>query len=396
MTETSALIVAAGRGVRAGAGDAPKQYRSVGGTAVLRRTIDRFLAHPRISRVLVVIAGGDAERYASIAPQHDHLMAPVNGGATRQASVRAGLERFGQEPPGYILIHDAARPFASPALIGRVVDALQDNAAVVPTLAVADTVKSVDADGRIVGTVPREGLRTVATPQGFHFGTIVEAHNAALAAGQEFTDDAGIVEWTGQAVHAVEGDPANIKLTTSADIEAADRRLRGDEALLLGDVRVGTGYDVHAFGPGAEVMLGGVAIAHTRGVIGHSDADVALHALTDAELGAIAEGDIGDHFPPSDPQWKGASSDRFLRFAAERVRARGGVIGNLDLVIITQAPKIAPHRDAMRARIAEICGISPGRVGVKATTNENLGFIGRGEGIGAMATATVRLPFGSD
>ena len=248
----------------------------------------------------------------------------------------------------------------------------------------------------MTATIPRDGVQAAETPQGFRFSAILAAHEAAAEVGTVFTDDAGIAEWAGIPVKVVPGDAGNIKLTSAEDIAAADRRLVGDAALALGDIRVGTGYDVHAFGPGNEVMLGGVAIAHTRGVIGHSDGDVALHALTDAVLGAIADGDIGMHFPPSDPQWKGASSDRFLRFAADRVAARGGRIAHLDVAIVTEAPRIAGHRDAIRARIAAICGISPDRVGVKATTNENLGFIGRGEGLAAYATATIRLPFGPE
>jgi 2-C-methyl-D-erythritol 4-phosphate cytidylyltransferase/2-C-methyl-D-erythritol 2,4-cyclodiphosphate synthase len=236
-------------------------------------------------------------------------------------------------------------------------------------------------------------VQAAETPQGFAYAAILAAHEKAAAAGATFTDDAGVAEWAGIPVRVVPGETGNVKLTSPEDIVAADRRILADTALALGDIRVGTGYDVHAFGPGNEVMLGGVAIPHTRGVVGHSDGDVALHALTDAVLGAIADGDIGHHFPPSDPQWKGASSDRFLRFAAERVAARGGGIANLDVAIVTEGPRISGHRDAIRSRIASICGISPDRVGVKATTNENLGFIGRGEGLAAYATATVRLPF---
>jgi 2-C-methyl-D-erythritol 4-phosphate cytidylyltransferase/2-C-methyl-D-erythritol 2,4-cyclodiphosphate synthase len=266
---------------------------------------------------------------------------------------------------------------------------------VVPTLPVSSTLKAVDADGRVTATVPRDRLHAAETPQGFRFAAILDAHRKAAAEGRDFTDDAAVAEWAGIPVRTVPGDPANIKLTTAADIIAADRRLAGEAALKLGDIRVGNGYDVHALGPGGQVMLGGIAIPHALGLVGHSDADVALHALTDAVLGAIAEGDIGAHFPPSDPQWRGASSDRFLADAVRRVAARGGVIAHLDLTIIAEAPKIGPHRAAMRQRIAEICGIAVDRVAVKATTNEGLGFIGRGEGIAAHATATIRLPFGA-
>jgi 2-C-methyl-D-erythritol 4-phosphate cytidylyltransferase/2-C-methyl-D-erythritol 2,4-cyclodiphosphate synthase len=259
---------------------------------------------------------------------------------------------------------------------------------------VANTLKSVDDEGSVTMTVSRDGLFAAETPQGFRFAAIRAAHEQAASAGLSFTDDAAIAEWAGIAVKVVPGEPANIKLTTAADIVDADRRIAGETALARGDIRVGTGFDVHAFGPGTHVTLGGVAVSHTHGLVGHSDADVALHALTDAILGALAEDDIGVHFPPSDPQWRGTSSDRFLAFAVERVAARGGTIAHLDLVIAAEAPKIAPHRQAMRERIAGICGIRVDRVAVKATTTEGLGFVGRGEGIAATATATIRLPFG--
>jgi 2-C-methyl-D-erythritol 4-phosphate cytidylyltransferase/2-C-methyl-D-erythritol 2,4-cyclodiphosphate synthase len=395
MPETIAVIVAAGRGVRAG-GDIPKQYRSIGGTPMLRRSIDIFLSHPVVDRVLVVVAPDD-RAYADVAPQNrDRVLPAVMGGESRQGSVLAGLRALSARNPARVLIHDAARPFASPSLIGRVAAALDTARAVIPALPVPATLKAVDTDGVVTATIPRDGVQAAETPQGFIFPAILAAHEEAASAGAAFTDDAGVAEWAGIPVRVVAGEAGNIKLTTAEDIVAADRRLLADAALALGDIRVGTGYDVHAFGPGNDVMLGGVAIPHTRGVVGHSDGDVALHALTDAVLGAISDGDIGFHFPPSNPAWKGASSDRFLRFAAERVADRGGRIAHLDVAIIAEAPRIAPHRDAMRARIAEICGISPDRVGVKATTNENLGFIGRGEGLAAYASATVRLPFGID
>jgi 2-C-methyl-D-erythritol 4-phosphate cytidylyltransferase / 2-C-methyl-D-erythritol 2,4-cyclodiphosphate synthase len=272
-----------------------------------------------------------------------------------------------------------------------VVARLATEIAVVPALPVTSTLKRVDRD-RVIGTVLREGVRAAETPQGFAFDAILAAHRRAADQGRFATDDAALVEWMGQQVAVVAGDPANVKLTTAEDIAAARRRFSIDEALRVSDVRVGAGIDVHAFGEGRQVMLGGVAIPHTHGLVGHSDADVVLHALTDAILGALAEGDIGVHFPPSDPQWKGASSDRFLAAAAERVKARGGIVAHLDVAIVSEAPRIGPHRDAMRARIAAICGIGIDRVSVKAGTNEKLGFIGRGEGIAAYATATVRLP----
>lgn len=392
MPGTAALIVAAGRGMRAG-GQIPKQYRTIGGIPVLRRSIDAFLSHPDVDWVQVVIAPDDSI-YADVAPQNDEaLLAPVTGGATRQESVRLGLRALAATAPDRVLIHDAARPFVPAAVIARVVAALDGAEAVIPALPVPATLKAVDADGWVTGTVPRAGLQAAETPQGFRFQVILEAHDKAVTAGDDFTDDAAVAEWAGIPVRIVAGDAANLKLTTSEDIAMADRRELAEAALALGDIRVGTGYDVHAFGPGGEVMLGGVAIPHTRGVVGHSDGDVGLHALTDAILGALAEGDIGFHFPNSDPEWKGAASERFLRFAAERVAARGGRIAHLDLAVITEGPRLSEHRDAMRHRIAEICGITPDRVGVKATTNENLGFIGRGEGLAAYASATIRLPF---
>ena len=392
---TAALIVAAGRGIRAGSGNVPKQYLPLAGTPILARTLATFLAHPAIDRVMVVIGDGDGEIYRSIAPQHDKLMAPVTGGDTRQDSVRNGLAVLAATRAARVLIHDAARPFASPALVGRVVAALGTADAVVPTVPVASTLKRVDATGHVMATVPRDQLQAAETPQGFAFDAILAAHNKARDTAHAFTDDAAVAEWAGMAVVAVPGEPGNIKLTTAHDIEAAERRLTAEAALALGDVRTGIGYDIHAFGPGFEVILGGVAVPHSRGLVGHSDADVVLHALTDAVLGAIGDGDIGQHFPPSDPQWKGASSDRFLADAAARVARRGGTIAHLDVALVTEGPKVAPYREAIRARIAAIAGIAVERVGFKATTSEGLGFIGRREGIAAHAVATVRLPFGS-
>ncbi len=376
-------------------GGVPKQYQPLAGRTILARTLATFLDHPAVDRVLVVIGADDAAIYRSVAPQHDHLMAPVTGGETRQDSVRNGLAALAGVHPARVLIHDAARPFATPGLIGRVVAALDGADAVVPAVPVANTLKQVDAAGRVVATVPRDGLQAAETPQGFAFDAILAAHNKAQAAGQQFTDDAAVAEWAGLPVVAVPGDPGNVKLTTAHDIAEANRRLTAEAALALGDVRVGLGYDIHAFGPGFQVMLGGVAVPYRRGLIGHSDADVVLHALTDAVLGALGDGDIGEHFPPSDPQWAGVSSDRFLADAVARLTARGGVISHLDVSLVAERPKLAPYREAMRARIAEICGIAIDRVGVKATTSEGLGFIGRSEGISAQAVATIRLPFGS-
>jgi len=383
----AAVVVAAGRGLRAG-GDQPKQYRMVGGQPVIRPSLATLAGHPGIGAVQPVIHPEDVPRFEA-ASAGLALLPPVFGGATRQASVRAGLEALASRKPELVLVHDAARPFASPALIERAMAAAKSGAAV-PVLPVVDTVKSIDAAGAITGTIDREQLRVVQTPQAFRFDLLLDAHRRAAAGGREdFTDDAALAEWAGLKVTTFEGEAGNVKLTTSEDFARAEAA----QMAALGDVRTGFGFDVHQFADGDHVWLGGVRIAHKRGVTGHSDADVVLHALVDAILGALSEGDIGVHFPPSDPQWRGASSDRFLAFAVERVKARGGRIAHLDATIVCEAPRIGPHRDAMRARIGEIAGIPAGRVGVKATTSEKLGFTGRGEGIAAFANATIRLPW---
>jgi len=389
MTDTiAAVVVAGGRGLRAG-GDVPKQYREIAGEPVIRPALATFLNHPQIGAVQPVIHPQDEEAFRAATASLTKLLPPVWGGATRQASVRAGLEAFAASAPAIVLIHDAARPFLTEALIGRAIVAAKQNGAAVPGIAVADTVKKIDAAAHVTETLDRSQLRMVQTPQAFAFDLIMAAHRRAAAAGRDdFSDDAALAEWAGHRVSVFEGEAGNVKLTTNDDFARAEI-LRS----ALADVRTGNGFDVHAFADGDHVMLGGVRIPHSRGVTGHSDADVALHALVDAILGALAEGDIGQHFPPSDPQWKGAASDRFLAFACERVRARGGMIANLDVTIVCEAPRVSPHRDAMRARIAAIAGVSLGRVAIKATTSEKLGFTGRGEGIVAMATATLRLPW---
>jgi 2-C-methyl-D-erythritol 4-phosphate cytidylyltransferase/2-C-methyl-D-erythritol 2,4-cyclodiphosphate synthase len=386
----AAVVVAGGRGLRAGT-PIPKQYRLLAGTPVIRSSLALFAGHGEIDAVQPVIHGDDTERFAGATAGLD-LLPAVHGGATRQGSVRAGLEALAPLAPDIVLIHDAARPFASPALVSRAVAAAREAKAAVPALNVTDTIKKVDPAGRVTETLDRSRLVTVQTPQAFHYPVLREAHRRAAEAGREdFTDDAALAEWAGIGVAVFEGEARNIKLTTEEDFARAEaERLAG-----LADTRIGSGFDVHAFGDGDHVMLGGVRIPHTRGVIGHSDADVALHALTDAVLGALADGDIGQHFPPSDPQWRGVSSDRFLAFACERVRGRGGSIAHLDVTIVCEAPRVGPHRDAMRARIAAIAGIGLDRVAVKATTSERLGFTGRGEGLVAMATATIRLPGGA-
>jgi 2-C-methyl-D-erythritol 4-phosphate cytidylyltransferase / 2-C-methyl-D-erythritol 2,4-cyclodiphosphate synthase len=384
--EVAVVVVAAGRGSRVG-GPAPKQYRAVHGAPVISHTLRLFATHPQIGMVQPVIHRDDIARFGAAAAGLT-LREPVFGGATRQSSVRAGLEALEQDRPRIVLVHDAARPFASPALISRAITAGEGGAAI-PGLAPTDTFKKVDAAGHVVDTIDRDSLRAVQTPQAFDFEALLAAHRRALAAGRDdFTDDAALAEWAGMTVSVFEGESSNIKLTREEDFAGIAAR----EIAALGDIRTATGYDVHSLGDGDHVWLAGVRIPHDRGLTGHSDADAPLHALVDAILGALADGDIGSHFPPGDPKWKGASSDRFLAFAAERVRKRGGRIAHLDITIICEAPRIGPHRDAMRARIAAVAGVDLDRVAVKATTNEKLGFIGRSEGIAAMATATIRLP----
>ena len=387
MSNCVALVVAAGRGSRSGEG-IPKQYRSLAGQSALYRSLKLLTEIPGLKAVQVVIHPDDQELYQNVAGSFE-LPPPVFGGSTRQESVLAGLVALEAANPDYVLIHDAARAFATPDLIRRAIEAGKKAGAAVPALPVIDTIKVVDAAGVILRTVDRNELRAVQTPQAFAFGLLLDAHRRAQREGRnDFSDDGALVEWAGLPVSTFPGEQTNIKLTTPDDFMRAEAMLRDD----LSDIRTGMGFDVHQFGPGDHVTLGGVRIPHDHGLSGHSDADVVLHALVDAILGALADGDIGAHFPPSDPQWRGASSDRFLKFAVDRLKARGGIIANLDITVVSEAPKIGPNRDAMRARIAEIAGITPDRVGVKATTNEGMGFIGRREGIVAYAMATIRLP----
>jgi 2-C-methyl-D-erythritol 4-phosphate cytidylyltransferase/2-C-methyl-D-erythritol 2,4-cyclodiphosphate synthase len=386
----AAIVVAAGRGQRAGSGP-PKQYRLLGGEPVLRRSLRLFAAHPAIETIQTVINPDDAADYRTASAGIAKLSLPVAGGATRQSSVRAGLSALEPAAPEIVIIHDAARPLATPALVDRALAAVRTAGAAVPALPLTDTIKRVDAAGRVSETLDRASLRAIQTPQVFSFKPLFEAHRRAAAAGREdFPDDASLAEWAGLRVTTFPGELGNLKLTDAGDFT----RALAIEGAALADIRTGTGFDVHAFGPGDHVMLGGVKIPHAQGLVGHSDADVLLHAITDAILGAIAEGDIGLHFPPSDPKWRGASSDRFLTHAASLVRARSGKVAHLDATILCEAPRIGPHAEAIRARVAAIAEIEASRVSVKATTTESLGFLGRGEGIAAMATATVRLPWG--
>jgi len=384
----AAVIVAAGRGLRAG-GNLPKQYRELAGEPVIRSSLSLFAWHGQIGAVQAVIHPDDRPSYDAAA-KGLRLLPPVPGGASRQESVRAGLEALSVRAPDIVLIHDAARPFCSTELVSRAIAACGETGAAIPALEVTDTIKRVDSDGHVAGTIDRAQLRAVQTPQAFKFAALLAAHQRAAKEGRDdFTDDAALAEWAGIKVATFAGESGNVKLTTDEDFAKAESRRIAN----LADLRLGNGFDVHAFGDGDHVWLGGVKIPHDRGLTGHSDADVALHALVDAILGALADGDIGKHFSPNDPRWRGASSDQFLTFAVDRVTKRGGKIAHLDLTIVCEEPRIGPHRDAIRKRIADIAEMSIDRVAVKATTSEQLGFTGRREGIVAMATATVRLPW---
>ncbi|UYN97753.1 MAG: bifunctional 2-C-methyl-D-erythritol 4-phosphate cytidylyltransferase/2-C-methyl-D-erythritol 2,4-cyclodiphosphate synthase [Enhydrobacter sp.] len=386
MTRCAALIVAAGRGSRFG-GPLPKQYALLRGEPVLRHTIRALRAAVGIADVHVVIATGD-ERLFEAATADLGLPPPVIGGSTRQQSVLNGLLRLADDPPDLVAIHDAARPFVRPQDIAACLAAAAAPAVdgAVLGVPVADTLKRASPQGAVVATVPRVHLWRAQTPQIFRFGPLLDAHRqVAHLAGDEasaLTDDAAVAEHAGLKLVMVAGSDDNRKITTAEDLERSSTM----------ESRTAFGFDVHGFAPGNTVMLGGIAIPHDCSLAGHSDADVALHALTDAILGTIGAGDIGQHFPPSDPQWRGVSSDRFLRHAVGLVQARGGRIVHLDLTLVCEAPRIGPHRPAMTARIAAIAGIAPARVSVKATTTEGLGFTGRREGIAAQAVATVELP----
>jgi len=373
---TVALIMAAGSGSRAG-GAVAKQYAAIGGRAMLAHAHDAFARHPAIDAVVVVVAPGAEAQTRAILGDEVTL---VTGGATRRDSVACGLASVAAE---YVLIHDAARPLVQAAVIDRVVAALARHDGATPVLPVADTLAR-DADDALGDVVPRAGLVRIQTPQGFRVDRLRAAHTA-WPADEEATDDAQMVRRLGGTVALVQGDPMLEKVTHPEDFATA-------EARLAFETRSASGFDVHRLEAGEELWLGGVLIPHDKGLSGHSDADVALHALTDALLGTIAAGDIGTHFPPSDPKWRGADSARFLRHAADLVAERGGRIDFVDLTIICEAPKIGPHREAIRARIGDLLGLAADRVSIKATTTERLGFTGRGEGIAAQAMATVSVP----
>lgn len=382
-----ALVLAAGSARRL-AGPVPKQYLPLAGKPLLRYNVEALAAHPAVSQTTVVIRDADRDIYNRAVADLKRLTSPIIGGDERQRSALNGLEALAPAAPDRVLIHDAARPFLSVALIDRLIRALDRADGAIPALPVTDTLKRAQ-DGAVLATVPRADLWRAQTPQAFRFDAILQAHRAHADA--KMTDDAAIAEAAGLSVALVAGDEDNIKVTTAADVARAERILASQRPAPL-DVRVGGGFDVHRFGPGQGVIVCGIAIPHDRGLIGHSDADVGLHALTDAVLGAIGAGDIGQHFPPDDPRWADASSDHFLGHAARLVRERGGRIAHVDLTLICEAPRLGPHRAAMIARVAEILTLRPDRVSIKATTTERLGFTGRGEGIAAQALATLHLP----
>lgn len=380
MSKSVALIVAAGRGHRFG-GEMPKQYTQLDGAPVLRHTVMAFLSHPKIDHVRVVIHPDDMDLYEA-ATEGLGLKTPIFGGEERQDSVRLGLQQIADDAPDFVLIHDGARPYISADVISRVLDALGSAAGAIPTLPLTDTIKRV-IDGKIVATEDRFELWRAQTPQGFRYSDILNAH--LKLTGQSLTDDAAICEAVGLTVVRVDGDDKNVKITTLSDIQASDN---GE---IFKETRSGIGFDVHRFADGDHVVLCGVKIAHTHSLEGHSDADVALHALTDALLGAVGEDDIGHFFPPSDEQWRGVASDQFVSHAVKLIDSKGGRIVNVDITMMCEAPKVGPYRLLMRERVATILKISPSRVNVKATTTEKLGFTGRGEGIAAQAIANVEI-----
>ncbi len=380
MTQTAALIVGAGRGHRFG-GDMPKQYQPLNGEPVLRHTLRAFINHPDINAVQAVIHPDDLELFEHAARGFE-LLAPVWGGESRQDSVRLGLLHLKETSPDQVLIHDAARPFVDADLISLVTGALRAHPGAIPALPVTDTLKR-GHNRKIDKTVPHEGLWRAQTPQGFKFKAILKAHQSL--AGQSLTDDATVGEHAGIEVVIVEGSEDNVKITTKKDLERTQAPQSATQ------FRTGYGYDVHAFGDGNHVVLCGVQIPHSQSLIGHSDADVALHAVTDALLGAIGAGDIGEHFPPNNLKWRETASDQFVRHAVSLIEKCGGRVVNVDVTLVCQAPKIGPYREAMCKRLTEILNIAKGQVSVKATTTEGLGFTGRNEGIAAHAITSVSL-----
>jgi 2-C-methyl-D-erythritol 4-phosphate cytidylyltransferase / 2-C-methyl-D-erythritol 2,4-cyclodiphosphate synthase len=382
MSGCVALIVGAGRGKRFG-GETPKQYLDLAGQPVVRRTVRAFLDHPGVDAICPVIHPDDRDLFEAAVTGLDGVLAPVNGGASRQDSVRLGLDSLSDLAPDKVLIHDSVRPFVDKSLISRVLSALDKGPGAVPALPVVDTLKR-GRNGVVEETLPRESLWRAQTPQGFRYRDILSAHHQM--AGSELTDDAAVAEKAALLVAIVPGSEENIKVTTPEDLTRAERKLSGSF-----ETRVGYGFDVHRFCPGDQVMLCGISVPFEAGLEGHSDADVGLHAMTDAIMGAIGAGDIGSHFPPEKSEWRNAPSDIFLRKAGELVAAHGGRIINLDVTLVCEKPKISPHRDAMVRRVAEILELEEGRVSIKGTTTERLGFTGRGEGIAAQAVATIQM-----
>ena len=381
MSRIALLIVAAGSGTRAG-GDVPKQYQLLAGAAVLRRSFDAFAYRTDIAATQIVIGSGHEDLFRK-ATNGLKLLAPVAGADTRSHSVFHGLQALSVQKPDFVLIHDAARPLVSRALIDRVIAALENGAdAAIPLLPVADTLKMRN-EGQWK-TIPRDGLLRAQTPQGFRFDAILAAHRKF--GHESVTDDMAMAELAGMTIEAVAGEERNLKITTQDDMAFAENLLGGSA-----EFRTGMGFDAHRFVAGDHVWLCGVKIAHDRTLEGHSDADAGLHALTDALLGAIGAGDIGQHFPPSDPKWRGANSAQFLEHAMDLLRAKGGMLANADVTLICERPKIGPHREAMRARIAEILNVDTSRISVKATTTEGMGFTGRNEGLAAQAVVTIRM-----
>lgn len=390
----TAIIVAGGKGTRFG-DNCPKQYHNIGFTSVLAATLNAFLAHDQIDQIVIVIGKDDLK----IALDHIHSVENPNnkpihttyGGETRQLSVFSGLKYVSQNLKcSYVLIHDAVRPYLQADLISRAVESCKKHQAAIPAIPVTDTIKIIDESGYVSSTPDRSTLKAVQTPQSFSFELILKAHQSAFESNlTQFTDDAALVEWFGNKVFVFEGDPNNKKITYMTDLVPMDKSHNQPKTLLT---KTGIGFDVHAFTHGNHIWLGGIKIPYDKGLLAHSDGDVVLHALTDALLGTISEGDIGVLFPPSDPQWKNASSDIFLKEAATRVFLRGGIIDHLDVTILCETPKLGPYREEIKQRIADIISLHPNQVSIKASTTEKLGFTGRSEGIAAMCNVSVRLP----
>lgn len=395
----SAIILAAGRGERAGS-NGPKQYHFLNGEAIICQTVKRFIEHPEIAQIIVVIHKDDRQLAEIALKQFGDKITLVNGGATRQLSTLAGLEYLAAFSPDFVHIHDAARPFITKQLLDTIHENLSSKTGSIIGVPISDTLKRVDEDFNIVATIKRDGIFGAQTPQTFPFSLILEAHKKAYNEGNfSFTDDSAIAEANGIAMKILPGSTENIKITWPEDFHRAEEILANQQNRSLAkvfnmypDIRTGNGYDVHCFEEGDHVTLCGIDIPFDKKLSGHSDADVALHALTDALLATRGAGDIGTHFPPSDPQWRGAASHIFVRHAVKIVKEHGGRIANIDITLIAEAPKVGPHREAMVLALGEMLGISNDRISVKATTNEKLGFIGRGEGIAAIATANVIYP----